>query len=275
MPSTPDLSRELIANPPSTRNHAWKRRAVGHTQSDVTDRMIEKRNLADLSKRFSYSGSPAPRDRLRATLQGYRIFTCNATMCEKPLALHKLPIKKPSGFEAIVQDNEVRAVKWISTQPPRGISLIGSIRRPYKAPDRSKLGFRQLEKTSKADLEAAPLRCFSYWLYRILSWTGDLMQPSSESAIEADSNSSGFQLDMKAFSGPALSPLRLSSDVAGTAAFSLLVQSQRHVSRHRISEGRHVTIIEEEGARPLTRDAAMLLPVPQAREVLVEGSMKR
>jgi hypothetical protein len=39
--------------------------------ADVTDRMIEKRNLADLLKRFSHSGSPAPRDRLRAVLQRY------------------------------------------------------------------------------------------------------------------------------------------------------------------------------------------------------------
>jgi hypothetical protein len=46
-------------------------------------------------------------------------------------------------------------------------------------------------------------------------------------------------------------------------------------SRHGISEGRHVTIVEEEGARPLTRDAAMVLLVPQAREALVEGPMKR
>jgi hypothetical protein len=30
MPATPDLSRELTANPPSTYNHDWKRRAVGH-----------------------------------------------------------------------------------------------------------------------------------------------------------------------------------------------------------------------------------------------------
>jgi hypothetical protein len=37
--------------------------------------------------------------------------------------------------------------------------------------------------------------------------------------------------------------------VAGTAAFSPLVQSQRYVSRHGISEGRHVTIVEEEGER--------------------------
>jgi hypothetical protein len=39
----------------------------------------------------------------------------------------------------------------------------------------------------------------------------------------------------------------LSSDVATTAAFPLLVLSQHHVSRHGISEGRHVTIVEEEG----------------------------
>jgi hypothetical protein len=67
----------------------------------------------------------------------------------------------------------------------------------------------------------------------------------------------------------------LSSDVADTAAFSPLVQSQRHVSRHGISEGRHVTIVEEEGASPPTRDAATVLLVPQAREALVEGPMKR
>jgi hypothetical protein len=66
----------------------------------------------------------------------------------------------------------------------------------------------------------------------------------------------------------------LSSDVAGTAAFLPLVLSQRHVSRHGISEGRHVTIVEE-GKRPAARDPAKVLPVPQAREALVEGSMKR
>jgi hypothetical protein len=67
-----------------------------------------------------------------------------------------------------------------------------------------------------------------------------------------------------------------SSDVAGTAAFSPLVLSQLRVSRHEISEGRHVTIInEEEGERPATRDPTTVLPVPQARETLVEGSMKR
>jgi hypothetical protein len=67
----------------------------------------------------------------------------------------------------------------------------------------------------------------------------------------------------------------LSSDVAGTATFSPLVQSQRHVSRHGTSEGRHVTIVEEEGARPPTRNAATMIPVPQAREALVEGPMPR
>jgi hypothetical protein len=53
--------------------------------ADVTDRMIEKRNLADLSKRFSHSGSPAPRDRLRAAPHRHRIFTCDAAVCEKPV----------------------------------------------------------------------------------------------------------------------------------------------------------------------------------------------
>jgi hypothetical protein len=63
----------------------------------------------------------------------------------------------------------------------------------------------------------------------------------------------------------------LSSDVAGTAAFSSSVLSQRHVSRHGIPEGRYVTIVEEERGRPATRDPARMLPVPQAREALVEG----
>jgi hypothetical protein len=67
----------------------------------------------------------------------------------------------------------------------------------------------------------------------------------------------------------------LSSDLAGTAAYSSLVLSQRHVSQHGISEGRHATIVEEEGERPATRDPATVLPVPQPREALVEGSMKR
>jgi hypothetical protein len=62
--------------------------------------------------------------------------------------------------------------------------------------------------------------------------------------------------------------------MAGTAAFSSLVPLQHHVSRHRISEGRHVTIAEEK-KRQATRDPTTVMPVPQAREVLVEGSMKR
>jgi hypothetical protein len=42
----------------------------------------------------------------------------------------------------------------------------------------------------------------------------------------------------------------LSSDVAGTAAFSPFVQSQRYVSRHGIFEGRDVTTVKKEGERP-------------------------
>jgi hypothetical protein len=34
-------------------------------------------------------------------------------------------------------------------------------------------------------------------------------------------------------------------------------------------------IIEEEGARPPTWDAATLLPVPQAREALIKRPMQR
>jgi hypothetical protein len=69
----------------------------------------------------------------------------------------------------------------------------------------------------------------------------------------------------------------LSSDIVNTAVFPSLIQSQRHVSRHGIFEGRHVTIIEEgeRGKRPMTRDPATVLPVPQAGEALVEGAMKR
>ncbi|KAL9117138.1 MAG: hypothetical protein Q9187_006331 [Circinaria calcarea] len=72
---------------------------------------------------------------------------------------------------------------------------------------------------------------------------------------------------MKAFSGDTcfVAAAALSSDVAGTAAFSPLVLSQRRVSRHGIAE-------EE---RPATRDPTTVMPVPQAREMLVEGSMKR
>jgi hypothetical protein len=58
----------------------------------------------------------------------------------------------------------------------------------------------------------------------------------------------------------------LSSDVAGTAAFSPLVLLQRHANRHGISEGRNVTIVEEEGARPAMWDLVTVLPVPRARE---------
>jgi hypothetical protein len=42
----------------------------------------------------------------------------------------------------------------------------------------------------------------------------------------------------------------LLSDVAGTAAFSPLVLSQRHVSRRGISKDRHVRIVKEDGVRP-------------------------
>ena len=41
----------------------------------------------------------------------------------------------------------------------------------------------------------------------------------------------------------------LLSDVTDIAAFSSLVPSQHHVSRHKISEGRSVTIFEEDGER--------------------------
>jgi hypothetical protein len=58
---------------------------------------------------------------------------------------------------------------------------------PTQAPDRSRLEFRQLEKTSKADLEVASLRCSP--IGSIASPAGpDLMQPPSKSAIEAGSN---------------------------------------------------------------------------------------
>jgi hypothetical protein len=54
-----------------------------------------------------------------------------------------------------------------------------------------------------------------------------------------------------------------------------LIPSQHHVSRYGISEGQHVTIVEEQGERLATWDPTSVLPVPQAREVLVEGSLKR
>jgi hypothetical protein len=65
-----------------------------------------------------------------------------------------------------------------------------------------------------------------------------------------------------------------SSDVASTAAFSPLVLPQHHVSRHGISEGRQLTSFEEEGERPATRDPTTVLPVPQARDVLVVRSLE-
>jgi hypothetical protein len=65
-----------------------------------------------------------------------------------------------------------------------------------------------------------------------------------------------------------------SSDVASTAAFSSLVLPQYYVSRHGISKGRHVTSFEEEGERPATRDPTTVLPVPQARDVLVVRSLE-
>jgi hypothetical protein len=63
----------------------------------------------------------------------------------------------------------------------------------------------------------------------------------------------------------------LSSNVAGTAAFSPLVRLQRPFNRHGVFNGRHVTIVEEEGARPATRDLVTVLQVPQAREGVGRG----
>jgi hypothetical protein len=68
MPSTPDHSRELTANPPPRVTTPGSAEQLVTYNTDVTDRMIEKRNLADLLKRFSQSGSPASHDRLRAAL---------------------------------------------------------------------------------------------------------------------------------------------------------------------------------------------------------------
>jgi hypothetical protein len=65
-----------------------------------------------------------------------------------------------------------------------------------------------------------------------------------------------------------------SSDVASTATFSPSILPQRYVNRHGISKGRHVTIVEE-GERPATRDPTIVLPVPQVRNMLVAGLMKR
>jgi hypothetical protein len=54
-----------------------------------------------------------------------------------------------------------------------------------------------------------------------------------------------------------------------------LVLSQRHVSRHGISEGRHVKIVEEEREKAGNSDPTIVLLVPQARKALVERSIKR
>jgi hypothetical protein len=60
--------------------------------------------------------------------------------------------------------------------------------------------------------------------------------------------------------------------MAGTAAFSPLVLSQRHANRRGIFEGRHITLVKEEGARPAMWDPVTVLPVPQAREKAGRGN---
>jgi hypothetical protein len=46
IPATPDLPRELTANPPSTCNHDWKAEQPAIRNADVIDRAIEEWNLA-------------------------------------------------------------------------------------------------------------------------------------------------------------------------------------------------------------------------------------
>jgi hypothetical protein len=71
----------------------------------------------------------------------------------------------------------------------------------------------------------------------------------------------------------------LSSDVASTATVPPLALSQRHFSRCGVSESRHRTIVEGDGEGgvevPVTRYPTVVLPVPQASDVFVEGSMRR
>ncbi|KAF7502844.1 hypothetical protein GJ744_004999 [Endocarpon pusillum] len=95
------------------------------------------------------------------------------------------------------------------------------------------------------------------------------MQPPSESTVEADFNVRAashwtqehsrwtwraahlLHVPPDTFWACFIAAAPLSSDVAGTTAFSLLVLSQRHVSRQGISDGRHVTIVKEERKRPV------------------------
>jgi hypothetical protein len=69
----------------------------------------------------------------------------------------------------------------------------------------------------------------------------------------------------------------LLSDVAGNAAFLSLALSQHHFSQQRVSKGRYVTIVKGEGEMegPAVRFPSVLLPMPQARNMLVEGPRKR
>lgn len=57
--------------------------------------------------------------------------------------------------------------------------------------------------------------------------------------------------------------------------FLSLALSQHYVSRYGIFEGRYVTIVEKEWERPMTRDPAMALSVPQIRNMSIEGLIKR
>jgi hypothetical protein len=113
------------------------------------------------------------------------------------------------------------------------------------------------------------LTYFFHWLRRTLSWIRSHAPPRSESTVQAGFNvGAAFhwtwahsRVTWRAAHLLHVSPVPfwarltaaapLSSDVADPAAFLSLVQSQRHVSRRGISEGRHVTIVEEEGERPV------------------------
>jgi hypothetical protein len=109
------------------------------------------------------------------------------------------------------------------------------------------------------------------------------MQPPSKSAVEAGSTVqavSNWTWGHSRVTWHATHLLHVSSETFWTffvaaAPPSSDVARVRHLYRHGISEDRHVTIVEEKGERPATRDPTTVWLVPYARDVLVDGSMKR
>jgi hypothetical protein len=65
--------------------------------------------------------------------------------------------------------------------------------------------------------------------------------------------------------------------MTGNAPFLSLALSQRHLNQQGVSEGQYVTMVKGEGEveGPAVRYPNVLLPMPQARNMSVEGPTKR